>query len=119
MPKLVLDWATCDNGWCSFNDVDLGEDRFTNLSGVYIIFYMDGSRPKTISLGTGEIANRFADHRNDKEITRYGDAGLLVTWAEVPANQQEGVERFLALALQPMVGDRFPDRVPIQVNLPF
>ena len=74
---------------------------------------------RTLSLGNGDIADRIADHRNDQEITGYGDGHLLVTWAKVPDNQQEGVERFLALALQPIVGDRFPKRIPIPANLPF
>ncbi len=120
MPNLVLDWAKSDSGeWYSFTDVDLADDQFKELSGVYVIFYMDDNRYVTVRLGKGDIADRITDHRTDGEITAHGDGQLLVTWAVVPANQQERVERFLALALHPIVGERFPDRVPLKVNLPY
>jgi hypothetical protein len=31
----------------------------------------------------------------------------------------EGVEKYLADELDPNVGERFPDRTPISVNLPY
>jgi len=31
----------------------------------------------------------------------------------------EGVEKYLADTLSPVVGERFPDRTPIKVNLPW
>lgn len=58
-------------------------------------------------------------HRADVEITRHRSGGTLyVTWAEVPQAYLDGVERFLAYYYQPLEGDRFPDAVPIAVNLP-
>lgn len=31
----------------------------------------------------------------------------------------EGVEKYLANTLNPVVGERFPERTPIEVNLPW
>lgn len=119
LPNLALDWVECGNNqWCSFMDVDLAADRFKELSGVYVIFYMEESRRVTVRLGQGKIADRITDHRNNEEILRYNDDDLLVTWAEAPAEQLDGIEKYLADALKPLVGERFPDRVPIPVNLP-
>ena len=39
-----------------------------------------------------------------------------VTWASVPANQKNGVERFLADKWNPLVGDAHPDVLAIAVN---
>jgi hypothetical protein len=50
----------------------------------------------------------------------YGKNGTLrVTWAAVPAHQLDGVERYLADTWHPLVGDAFPDVLPIAVNFPF
>jgi hypothetical protein len=52
-------------------------------------------------------------------IMRHRTKGTMyVTWAAVPANQRDGVERYLADMYQPVEGDRFPDVVPLVVNLP-
>ena len=115
---LQLNWMRCGDSkqWCSFQNVDLSHPHFKGLSGVYIIFYQ-GSPGKVVRVGQGDIADRLTRHRNDPEVTRYKD--LLVTWASVPANQLDGVEKYLADIFDPLVGDRFPDRRPIQVNSPF
>jgi hypothetical protein len=115
MSDLKLTWGTCgnDNHWCDFLRLNLDTDYFKNLKGVYVIW---NDKDKTIRVGSGIIKDRIAAHREDKEITAYKD--LKVTWAEVSANQMEGVEKFLADQLNPKVGERFPDRTPISVNLP-
>jgi hypothetical protein len=115
---LKLSWIKCkENKWCDFLKVDLSDKHFEGLSGVYVIFYAKESGGRAVRVGQGNIAERIADHRKDPEITLY--VGLLVTWARVPSNQQDGVEKYLADSLDPATGDRFPDRTPIEVNLPF
>jgi len=37
---------------------------------------------------------------------------------KVNESQMEGVEKFLADVYKPVIGDLFPDRTPIRVNLP-
>ena len=41
----------------------------------------------------------------------------MVTWAALLASQMDGVERFLANRYTPLIGDRHPDVLPIEVNL--
>jgi hypothetical protein len=97
---------------------------FSNLSeirtyGVYVIWH-GGQTPRVVYVGQGDICSRLTAHRNDPAITAYTASGpLFVTWAAVSAAEQDGVERFLADQLRPLVGDRHPFAVPIPVNLPW
>lgn len=113
--QLTLTWGTCgdDGHWCDFLNLDLAADLLKDLKGVYIIW----SGKQVVRLGSGTIKDRIAAHRKDKEITDYKN--LRVTWAEVNANQMEGVEKYLADTQNPAIGDAFPDRTPIPVNLPW
>jgi len=113
--KLALKWGTCgdDNHWCDFLKLNLTADLFKDMKGVYIIW----SGKQVVRLGSGTIKDRIAAHRRDKEITAYKN--LRVTWAKVNANQMEGVEKYLADILDPAIGDAFPERTPIPVNLPW
>ncbi|MCG2660572.1 MAG: hypothetical protein L6437_10050 [Kiritimatiellae bacterium] len=109
-----IKWNKCTGDvWCSLANLDLGHEHFNNLKGVYIIW----SGKTVFRLGSGIIKDRLKEHRENPEISKYPD--LYVTWAQVNANQMEGVEKFLADQLNPLVGDRFPGRTPIQVNFPW
>lgn len=97
-----LDWIKCQNEeWCDFLNIKLSHEHFNDLNGVYIIW----SNEVVVRLGSGEIKDRIADHRDNEEITEYPN--LKVTWAKVNANQMEGVEKYLANTLNPVVGERF------------
>lgn len=111
---LTLNWRTCgkDPHWCDFLNLKLDSDNLKGVKGVYVIWNEDG----IVRLGSGIIKDRIAAHRSDEKITAYKD--LKVTWAKVNANQMEGVEKFLADHYDPEVGDAFPNRTPIPVNLP-
>ena len=113
---LTVAWVTSDQGsWCNFERVDLsGVDVF----GVYVIWH-EGNPGRIIRIGQGDIASRLSAHRSDLSICQFRNRGTLrVTWAAVPADQVDGVERFLLGHLSPLVGDAFPDAPPIAVNLP-
>jgi hypothetical protein len=114
---LSVEWIKCgDSGeWCSLNTVNLDHQHFVGLDGVYVIFGRNG---RVIRVGQGRIKDRLAAHRIDREIQAYTDGGLLVTWAKVAAGNLDGVERFLAIKLKPLIGARFPDVLPREVNLP-
>ena len=87
--------------------------------GVYVIWH-GGPTPWTVRVGQGDIAARLAAHRADRLITTHATkGGLMVTWAAVEARYLDGAERYLADQLQPLVGDRHPNVVPIPVNLPW
>lgn len=114
MPDLTVIWGTCgeDDHWCDFKNLNLDHKTFNGLKGVYIIWNDDNK----VRVGSGIIKDRITEHRDDPKITAYDD--LKVTWAKVNANQMEGVEKYLADELNPVVGERFPERTPISVNLP-
>lgn len=91
----------------------------TTTAGVYVIWH-GGTAPWTVRVGQGDIAARLGAHGNDAEIIAHATkGGLWVTWAAVQAASLDGVKRYLADQLQPLVGDRHPAVVPIPVNLPW
>lgn len=114
-----LSWNKCQNDvWCDLSTVNLQHAHFQNMKGVYIIWH-GGKSPATVRVGQGNIAERLAAHRQDKQVQAYAVHTLYVTWASVPAASHDGVEAFLADRLNPLVGERFPEVVPITVNLPW
>lgn len=111
---LQLLWQKCQGDvWGSFLDVNLDHTHFDKMEGVYVIWQGQGP---VVRVGQGFVRDRIADHRTNRAITEYDN--LYVTWASVPAQYRDGVERYLANVLQPVVGDAFPDALPVQVNLP-
>jgi hypothetical protein len=99
--------------------VTLNLDTVTG-NGVYVIWH-EGNPGRVVYVGQGNpIRDRLAQHRTDHRILAYQPNGILrVTWAVVPAAQQDGVERFLADTWNPLVGDAHPDVIPMAVNSPF
>jgi hypothetical protein len=113
---MQLSWIKCGTAdWCPFETVNLAG---LNAYGVYVIWHA-GVQPWTVRVGQGSIAERLIAHRADALITAHRGHGLYVTWASVPAAHVNGVENYLANQLQPKVGERFPNVVPISVNLPW
>lgn len=115
---LQLQWIKCSNGanWCPLGTVNLGS---VETVGVYIIWHA-GNPGRVVRVGQGKIADRLNCHRNDGAITSYARHGTLyATWASVAAHQLDGVERYLADTWTPLVGDAFPNAMPIAVNSPF
>jgi hypothetical protein len=116
---LNVKWKKCgqDGHWCSLVDIDLS--TMTECSGVYIIWHT-GNPGRVVYVGQGDVKKRLGTHRKDAEILSYREYGKLrVTWAEVPARHQDGVERHLADTWNPLVGDHHPDAAPIEVNSPW
>ena len=112
-------WYTCPNDtWCKLHKVNLSGTPFNVMTGVYVIWH-GGNNPRTVRVGQGSIKDRIEAHRTDPEVQVYNHLGLYVTWARVPANSLNGVETFLAQELDPIVGQRYPNVYPIQVNLPW
>lgn len=115
---LQVNWITCNRGgsWCPLDTVELAN---ITTSGVYVIWHA-GSPSRVVRIGQGDVAARISAHRKDSAITKFSKQGsLFVTWAAVPAAQQDGVERYLADRWSPLVGDAFPDVTPIAVNDPW
>lgn len=113
---LQLQWIKCGEIYCPLENVDLSDVK---TEGVYIIWHA-GNPSRVVRVGQGNIASRLNAHRNDREILAYAKYGTLrVTWATVPAAQRDGVERYLADKWKPLIGDAFPNVVPIAVNSPW
>ena len=92
---------------------------YVNAFGVYIIWHA-GNPGRVVKIGQGDISDRLGKHRRDAMILAYRKHGTLkVTWAAVASSQVDGVERYLANRYPPLVGDAFPDVVPIAVNSPW
>lgn len=102
--------------WLPLNTFNL-TSCITN-PGVYVIWH-GGPSPWTVRVGQGNVPDRLGCHREDNEVQAYSPFGLYVTWASVPAHQVDGVERYLAEALKPKVGSRWPNVAAIPVNLPW
>lgn len=118
-PSISVSWIKCgENGsvWCSLETVNLDN---VQAFGVYLIWY-DGNPGRVVRLGQGDIKDRLSKHRKDAEILSYKQRGTLwVTWASVPSQYLDSVERYLANTYPPLVGDCFPDAEPIAVNSPW
>jgi len=114
---IELHWYKSTLGtWLEFLRVNLADE--TDF-GVYIIWHA-GNPSRVVRVGQGDIATRLSAHRNDPEILSYNQHGTLcVTWAVVSPRLVDGVERHLAERWKPLVGDRFPNVAPIEVNSPF
>ncbi len=116
---ITLNWIKCTGeSWCDFLTVNLSNDHFDGMEGVYVIWH-GGNPSHTVRAGQGVIRDRIAQHRQDSQILAFRNLGLFVTWASVPSHQKDGVERYLGDRLAPKVGDRLPDASSIEVNLPW
>lgn len=115
---ISVSWVKCGNGsnWCPLETVNLDE---VDTKGVYIIWH-EGNPGRVVRIGQGDIKDRLSAHRKDKTILAYRANGTLrVTWASVSSSQRDGVEKYLADTWSPLVGDAFPDVLPIAVNSPW
>jgi hypothetical protein len=117
--KRNLSWIKCkENIWCPLLTVNLAD---VETIGVYVIWHgrKGDQNARVVRLGQGDIADRLKAHRKDDEVLAYQDFGLYVTWAYVPEEDLDGVERHLADRWKPLVGEQFPDAEPIVVNSPW
>ncbi len=113
---LTVTWVKCgeNHEWCSLEGVNL---KNVYTEGVYVIWH-GGEKPHIVRIGQGDVADRLSAHRNDPAILKYAKQGrLFTTWASVPAAQRDGIERYLADQYTPLIGDAFPEVLPIEVNL--
>ena len=95
-------------------------------AGVYIVRQTAGP---TVVVGQGAIGERLSALQRDGRVLRYDSPGssLLATWASIRgmkqtsmlyAAQLDGIERYLAETLKPLIEGSHPDVAPIPVPLP-
>ena len=112
----AIQWVKLTNNrWPELQTVNL--ESIGDVAGVYVIWH-SGQPGKWVRVGQGNIKQRLSPHRADASIMRFNQHGLFVSWASVPQIDRDGVEAYLAASCNPLVGERFPDRIPIEVNLP-
>ena len=116
---LSVHWNKCQGEqWCNLFRVNLEDQHFANLEGVYVIWH-GGHSPATVRVGQGIVKDRLAEHRRDPAILQHQPHGVFVTWAQIGAYQRDGVEKYLGDTLKPKMGTHFPDTHVIVVNLPW
>lgn len=121
---IYLNWATVNglpNAWYFLENAILESYR---TYGVYIVWHGSNDTaiivPRTVRIGQGNVQDRLRAHSLDPTITSYARFGsLMATWAAVSPAQVDGVENYLADRLNPLIGERFPNALPIVVNLPW
>ncbi len=109
---MQLQWVKSRaNEWLSLSNVNLSN---VNSIGIYVI-WQGGA--KVVRVSQGDIRARLSEHRQNNSILQHASGGkLMVTWASAPANQLDGIERYLAELYSPLEGERFPEVHPIPVN---
>jgi hypothetical protein len=112
---LTFRWAKSGaNSWHPLNSVNLENAK---IYGVYVVWH-EGDPGRVVCVGQGNIRDRLKTLRREPEVQRFAKFGILrVMWAAVPAHQVDGVERYLADYLKPLIVDGRPDATPIVVNL--
>ena len=93
-------------------DADIGD-----YPGVYLLWCYPLDGPIVLHAGqTSHMARRLAEQRHNFHRKRYE---VFVGWAYVPYDDElGGIEAYLARCYRPVYGQRFPDAIPIVVNLP-
>jgi len=106
-------WKKCAHDtWCPFETVVLPD---ANASGILIIW--SDSVEHTVFIGQGGIAKNLKWARQFEPIA--GQQNLLVTWATLPEDVQNGVRNYLLERLPAARSDRPTPAAPIPVNLPW
>ena len=116
---LTVHWYKCGEEWCKLGMLNLTHP-IIQQGGVYVVLNPSPNFLfSVLYVGQGNFENRFAERKTDIRILQYATLDeLYVTWAVVPPNQRDGVERFLADKLNPKVGEKHPSVPPTSVNLP-
>ena len=120
---IQLDWGDrASDVWRPLN-ADFSDVGGT---GVYIVRQTTGP---AVVVGQGVIKDRLSALQKDGRVLCYNSPGspLLATWAIIQglkhtrmlyATQLDGIERYLAESLKPLIRARFRDVAPVPVPLP-
>jgi hypothetical protein len=112
-------WSKGERGsWCKLGEVELDQENFDGVEGVYVIWH-DCGNPVALRVGEGPIRKRLTQERSNQRLLAYNLDSLFVTWAHVNAIHRADVARYLAYTLAPALGERYPEGNRIKVNLPW
>lgn len=120
MQPLMLQWNKCEGGqWCKLYGLDLEDEHFQFMAGVYII-WKDAAGREILRVGQGNIQERLYNHQWEDDIMAEDRQHIYVTWAGLDAVNRDGVLRFLLDVLKPKITDaKQPFERPVVVNLPW
>lgn len=118
-----LDWGDPASGVWRPLSTDFSDIGGT---GVYIVRQTTGA---TVIVGQGDINDCLSALQRDARVLCHQSPGspLLATWAIVQGLKQtkmlysaqlDGIQRYLAETLKPLVGGSYPDVAPVPVPLP-
>lgn len=113
-------WFKCKGAvWCELFKVDLNHKYLADSEGVFVIWIGDYKDAKVLKVGSGSITKKLSAIKKDIAIQAFKFHGLFVSWTEVSAIKQKGMELFLINELKPRMQDSVPKAIPIKVNLPW
>jgi hypothetical protein len=114
---MKVEWIKCImQSRCRLNLINLNNEHFDNLTGVYLI-WQGNDKQNVIKVGKGFIRERLEVMKSDIEVQKFAP-DLFVTWAAVPSTSLDGVEAFLNNELHPQLLNTLPEISLIKVNLP-
>jgi hypothetical protein len=116
---VLVNWNRCkQNVWCTFLELELEDEHFDDLNGVYVIWRGEEKR-EVLRVGIGDIRDSLTKEKNAKYSSFYGHSRLYVTWAKVESDFCDGVARYLVETLNPKSAGKYPASTPIEINLPW
>ncbi len=117
----MLLWYKCKGDiWCDLFKVDLDHPSIRNTTGIYIVWYEQGSSRKVLRVGMGNIFTEINKLQKDLTYKAFAAHGVSVTWADAPIMKRAGVATYFINTLSPAIlGDAIPRSIPIKENLPW
>ncbi|MCH8328542.1 MAG: hypothetical protein IID15_08495, partial [Candidatus Marinimicrobia bacterium] len=117
MIQINLTWQQCEERWCVLNDLNLNDEQFELLTGVYVIWRQRSSSREIMRVGQGYLKQRLHLHRWEPDIMSVPKSEVCVTWASLDASHRDGAVRYLAETLHPaMPLDPLPAVDPLSVS---
>jgi type II secretory ATPase GspE/PulE/Tfp pilus assembly ATPase PilB-like protein len=121
---LELNWGRGKgDAWAALSEVDLDSPALRFMQGVYVL-WRGGNTPQALRVGQGDIRPSILALRTDPQVKALmdqallKDQGLYVTWVQVDKAQRDGVHRFVAESLHPLIPSPLPDAMGIECTLP-
>jgi hypothetical protein len=116
--KIEVSWARSGpvpRVWYALETLDL--DRTSDTAGVYVIWH-EGKPSRTVAVGQcSSIKQQLSTYKNHEGVLAYREFGTLrATWATVPDEFRDGVEKYLVDLLTPLMGDAPTGVTPIAVG---
>ena len=113
---MELQWALGNYGR-RFSLIDSG-DATRSIYGVYLVYH-DGNTVRPLLIGHGNIREHLGALGSDPDLMVCSVLGLLrATWAAVPEHYAEGITKFLADQLDPIIKPILQSAASVAVNLP-